>query len=74
MTFPRAIFEQQYKVAAAEGALYELRLRLLADKVPELQQLAHAQRLEDVETLIVSHFSSVLSEDEKETLRLSRQL
>jgi hypothetical protein len=74
MTFPRSTFEQQYKAAAAEGALYELRLRLLADKVPELQKLAHAQRLEDVETLIVSRFSSVLSEDEKETLRLSRQL
>jgi hypothetical protein len=74
MTFPRVLFEQQYKVAAAEGALYELRLRRLADRVPELQQLAHAQRLEDVETLIVSHFSSVLSEDEKAALRLSRQL
>jgi hypothetical protein len=33
---PRDIFERQYKAAAAEGALYELYMRLLADKVPEL--------------------------------------
>jgi hypothetical protein len=71
---PREIFEQQYKAAAAEGALYELYMRLLADKVPELQQSAYGERLEDVEGLIVVHFSSALTEDEKNDLRLCRQL
>ncbi len=36
----REIFEQQYKAAAAEGPIIELKLRLLAYKVPELQKYA----------------------------------
>jgi hypothetical protein len=71
---PRESFEAQYKEAAAEGAIIELHMRLLADKVPTLQQFAHDQRLEDVETLIVQHFVAVLTDDEKRTLELCRQL
>jgi hypothetical protein len=71
---PSYIFVQQYKAAAAEGAVVELSLRLLADKVPELQSFAHDQRLEDVETLIVTHFAASLSEEEKTTLKVCRQL
>jgi hypothetical protein len=71
---PSEIFVQQYKEAAAGGAIVELKLRLLADKVPELQKLAHAVKLEDVETLIVQHFATALTEEEKKTLGLCRQL
>jgi hypothetical protein len=71
---PREIFERQYKAAAAEGALYELYMRLLADKVPQLQQSAYGERLEDVEGLIVVHFASALSDDETTLLTLCRQL
>jgi hypothetical protein len=71
---PREIFERQYKAAAAEGALYELYMRLLADKVPELQQSAYGERLEDVEGLIVVQISSALTEDEENHLKLCRQL
>jgi hypothetical protein len=71
---PREIFEQQYKRAAAEGALVELRLRLLADKVPELRSIAHDERLERVETLIGEHFADALTIDEKAALGLCRQL
>ena len=60
--------------AAAEGAVYELYMRLLADKVPDLRQSAYGEKLEDVEGLIVAHFASVLSEDEKNLLKLCRQL
>ena len=74
MNSPREIFERQYKGAAAEGALYELYMRLLADKVPELQQSAYSERLEDVEGLIIVHFSNALTEDEKNHLKLCRQL
>jgi hypothetical protein len=70
----RDLFEQQYKTAAAEGALYELRLRLLADKVAELRSLAHAPTLIRVEARIVKHFASVLTKDEKEVLILSLEL
>jgi hypothetical protein len=72
---PREIFEQQYKAAAAEGAILELRLRLLADKVPELQQYARGQiKLVDVETAVVQHFVSCITEEEETTLELCRQL
>lgn len=70
----RERFEAQYKTAAAEGALYELRLRLLADKVPAVRHLAHSERLENIELLIVKHFAGVLTKGERETLKLSRQL
>jgi hypothetical protein len=73
MNSPREIFEQQYKRAAAEGALVELRLRLLADKVPELRSIAHDEKLEKVETLIGEHFADALTVDEKAALRLCRQ-
>jgi len=45
----RAVFERQYKEAAAEGAIVELRLRMLADKIPELRPFAHMQNLGDVD-------------------------
>jgi hypothetical protein len=71
---PVEIFEHQYKAAAGEGAIIELKMRLLADKVPELQKFAHDQRLEDVETLIANHFSNALTAEEKTTLAVCRQL
>ena len=49
MQSPREIFERQFKAAAAEGAVYELHMRLLADKVPELRPSAYGERLENVE-------------------------
>jgi len=68
------IFEQQYKAAAGEGALYELRMRLLADKVPALQQSAYGEKLEDVEGLILVHFGNALTDEEKTLLKRCRQL
>jgi hypothetical protein len=71
---PVKAFELQYKAAAAEGAIVELKLRLLADKVPELQKFAHDKELRAVETLIGKHFSDALTDEEKATLALCRQL
>jgi hypothetical protein len=68
------VFEQQYKAAAAEGALYELRMRLLADKIPALQHSAYGERLEGVEELIAGHFGSVLTVEEVALLKKCRQL
>jgi hypothetical protein len=68
------IFEQQYKAAAAEGALYELKMRLLADKVSALQQSAYRERLEGVEELIIGHFGSAVTDEEGTLLKRCRQL
>lgn len=74
MQSPSDIFVKQYKIAAAEGAVVELKLRLLADKVPALSKYAHAQKVEDIETELAQHFGSSLSEEDKKTLALCRQL
>jgi hypothetical protein len=68
------LFLPEYKAAAAEGAVLELKLRLLADKVPALQSFAHAQRLEDIETQIAQHFGAALTDEKKKTLGLCRTL
>ena len=70
----RGIVEQQFKAAAAEGALYELRMRLLADKAPAIQKAAYKADLRDVEHLIVTAFSDALCDDEKRLLEQCRQL
>jgi hypothetical protein len=69
-----ALFLEQFKAAAAEGAVLELKLRLLAGKVPALQKYAHQKKLEDIEDDLAKHFGDALTADEKETLRLCRQL
>ena len=69
-----AMFLEPFKAAAAEGAAVELKLRLLAGKVPSLQKYAHTKHLGDIEDDLAKHFGDALSADEKETLRLCRQL
>jgi hypothetical protein len=68
------MFLPKFKEAAGEGAVIELKLRLLAAKVPALQKFAHAQKLEDVETEIANHFGDALSAQDKTTLELCRKL
>lgn len=67
-------FLEDYKTAAAEGATVELKLRLLADKIPALQEFAHKRKLENVEAAVTRHFATDLSDANKETLRLCREL
>ncbi len=64
----------EFKAAAGEGALVELKLRFLAGKLPGLQTYAHQSQLGDIEAELVKHFSDFISAEEKETLRLCRQL
>lgn len=68
------IFTRQYKDAAGEGAVLELRLRLIAGKIPVLQEQAVKMNLENIETGIAEHFGNLISDKEKETLKLCRQL
>ncbi len=68
------MFLEPFKAAAADGAIVELKLRLLAGRVPALQQDAHQKNLEDIEGEITRHFDGFLSAEDKETLRLCRQL
>src|SRR5579863_749867 len=68
------MFLEPFKTAAAEGAVVELKLRLLAGKIPALQKYAHQKHLEDIEADLAKHFDGSLSAGDKETLRLCRQL
>ncbi len=67
-------FLEAYKVAAGEGAAIELKMRLLADKIPALRSYAYAEKLENVESQIVCHFANELTDEECKTFRLCRQL
>jgi hypothetical protein len=68
------MFLEPFKAAAAEGAVVELKLRLVAAKVPALQKYAHKKHLESIEDDLAEHFAASLSAEERETLRLCRQL
>jgi hypothetical protein len=69
-----AMFLDRFKAAAAEGAVLELKLRLLAGTVPEPQKYAHQKNLGNIEDDLATHFGSALSDAEKQMLRLCRQL
>jgi hypothetical protein len=68
------MYVEPFKAAAAEGAALELKLRLLAGKVPALQKYTHQDRLGAIEADLVKHFDGSLSDAEKETLCLCCQL
>jgi hypothetical protein len=69
-----AMFLEPFKSAAAEGAVVELKMRLLAGSISALQQYALDPKLEGIETKLAEHFDSALSVEEKDTFRLCRQL
>jgi len=70
---PSDIFVDQYRIAAGEGAVLELKMRLLANKVLALRQYLD-EKLEDVEEQIIALFGKELQGNEPEQLRLCRQL
>jgi hypothetical protein len=63
-----------YKAAAAEGAVLELKMRILAYKVPQLRKFAHDQKLQNVENALVQHYGDAITEEEKHTLQRCRCL
>jgi|SRR5579875_1733053 len=69
-----AMFFPAFKGAAAEGAVVELKMRLLAGKIPALQGHAHKKMLENIEAGLIEHFGAALSDEDKATLTLCRQL
>ena len=71
-SFVMALYEEAFRAAAADGAVVELKLRLVAGKVPALQKYAHKAHLENIENDLAAHFS--LSAEDRETLSVCRQL
>lgn len=67
-------FLDQFKLAAAEGAVLELKLRMLCEAVRGLGNFAHALKLENVEDAVVDHFGADLREGEAALLKRCRQL
>lgn len=64
----------QFKIAAGEGALCELKLRLLAGKVPALEEMAVSEKLEDIEKAVGDAFKDHLDAADVELLKRCRQL
>lgn len=73
-SFVEILYVNAFKAAAAEGAVVELKMRLLAGKVPALHKEAHSLFLTNIEAGLIDHFGAALSDSDKENLRLCRQL
>jgi len=67
-------FLDQFKLAAAEGAVLELKLRMLCEAVPGLGGIAHAQKLEGAEGAVVARFKEDLGDGDVALLQRCRQL
>lgn len=70
----RTLFLEPFKSAAAEGAVVELKLRLLAGSIPALQKYALEPHLQNVESPLIEHFVGSVTDAEADILRLCRQL
>jgi hypothetical protein len=68
------MFLPAFKASVAEGAAVELKMRLLAGKIPALQEHAHKIVLKDIEAGLIEHFGAALCDEDKETLRRCREL
>ena len=62
-----------YRNAAGFGAEYELRLRMLADKTPNLTALSQEKNLETLEDAVFEEFTAHLEPGEADALRKVRQ-
>jgi hypothetical protein len=60
--------------AARFAAISELRLRLLAVNTAAIREYATRQKLEDVESAILSHFEKVLTDSEREDIGAARKV
>lgn len=63
-----------YANACGWGCLLELKMRILADNTPSLKHLAHATKLEDIETAIATAFSARLKAGDGQLLAKTRVL
>lgn len=64
---------KDFQIAAGKGALFELKLRLLADKTPDLKEYSH-KRLFDLEEELYRFFENNLSQDDMKVLLHTRPL
>ena len=58
------IFGPQFERAAGKSALFELHVRLLADKIKALTQYAHVQKMDSILAPMFEHFKDQLKPDE----------
>jgi hypothetical protein len=60
--------------AAKMAAIFELRARMLADKVEALRRTALAHQLDTTLGAVIQHFCGVITADEVSTLRTAQQV
>lgn len=64
----------QFEAAAGRSALFELKVRLLADKTKALAGIAEAHQFDQVLRATVEHFQDRISSKERETLELAKKV
>jgi hypothetical protein len=71
MILPRVIAEAHFKLASAEAALFELRMRMLAGTIPGIQDAKIDVNLATVQQRVCQHYQQKLTTEETELLRLA---
>jgi hypothetical protein len=71
---PDQFLYNAYGAACAWASVLELKIRMLADNTPSLKTLAHASKLEDIETAIVTTFAASLLPGEAALFEKARQV
>ena len=74
MIHPRIIAEARFKLASAEAALFELRMRMLAGTIPGIQDKKIDVNLATVQQRVCQHYHQKISAEEIELLRLACML
>jgi hypothetical protein len=74
MIDPSEIFIEEFGNVAAIASIYELKLRLLADKTASIKDKSHAHRLEELEDAFIEHFRDKLTVEGITLLKTGRQL
>ena len=72
--FPREIAEERFKAASAEAALFELRLRMFAGTLPNLQSLPIDENLSNIRDLVVKSVRQKLNGQDEKLLRKATTL
>jgi hypothetical protein len=66
--FPRVLAEAQFKLASAEAAVFELRMRMLAGTIPVTQDAAIDVKLADIRDGILGHYQGKVTAEETELI------
>jgi len=73
-TSPVDLFYSKFEQAAGRAVLFELKIRLFADKTKNISKLSDSHDFDRVYKAVLSEFESKLSDSDREQLKLGKKL